>query len=219
MVAIVRDSRAVRPASVGELAGATLGPYRLEALLGHGNRAAVYRAVDAQGGRAVALRVPALPPAGALGLLGPVADALDQAHRRALVHGALKPGAILLRGPGDPALADLGLAQLLPRENRLLLAAQGRHYGTAEYLAPEQAEGVPAEARTDVYALGVVLYEMLTGRPPFRAEGPGDTPRAVAARHLTAAPPAPRSLNPALGEAVEGALLRALAKAPGARFP
>src|SRR5919202_5657598 len=57
MVAIVRDSRAARPASVGELAGATLGPYRLEALLGHGNRAAVYRAVDAQGGRAVALRV------------------------------------------------------------------------------------------------------------------------------------------------------------------
>jgi hypothetical protein len=111
------------------------------------------------------------------------------------------------------------MAQLLPRGNSLLMAATGRYYGTPEYLAPEQVHALALTGQTDQYALGIIAYEALTGRPPFRAEGPGDTPRAIAARHITAVPPDPRALNPALNPAVERILLRALDKDPDRRFP
>ena len=279
MQAVQNSEGILTPDSVDELLGATLGRYRIEELLGRGNRAGVYRATETASGQTVALRVfdrdlggdraftdrfkhmvtvvaavrhphllpiiehgrhdghayvarpyvaggtlrnllgTPLAPADAIRLLGPVAAALDHAHHYAVVHGDVKPGNILLQAPGHPVLAELGIAQLLPRENTLILAAKGRHYGTVEYLAPEQAQGVPPESRTDVYALGVVLYEMLTGRPPFRADDAEDTPRAIAMRHVMAAPPAPRGLNPLLGEAVEQVLLRALAKNPDQRYP
>lgn len=152
-------------------------------------------------------------------LLRPIAEALDYAHGQGFVHGDLKPGNILLPNAGSVVLVDLGIAQLLPRGSSLLMAATGRYYGTPEYLSPEQAHGLPLDRRTDEYALGVILYEALLGRPPFRAESPADTPRTIAARHITAAPPSPRKVNPALGAAVEQVLLRGLEKDPERRFP
>jgi hypothetical protein len=259
-----------------ELLGKTLGGYRIEGLLGRGNRASVYRA--SSGGKGVAVRVfdrdlsedpdfsarfraqgallatlrhphllpnsgydfgegyafivrpyvagrtlrtmlvEALPLTEVVRLLQPVASALDFVHQRGLVHGDLKPGNILLPYDGPTMLVDLGAAQLLPRGNSLLMAATGRYYGTPEYLSPEQAHGLPLDGRTDGYALAIILYEALTGRVPFRAERPDDTPRTVAARHITATPPRPRTLNPALAETVEAVLLRALDKDPERRF-
>ena len=98
------------------------------------------------------------------------------------------------------------------------MAATGRSYGTPEYLAPEQAHALALDGRTDQYALGIILYEALVGRPPFRAERPADTPRAIAARHITAPPPSPRALNPTISAAVERVMLRALDKDPQRRY-
>jgi hypothetical protein len=154
-----------------------------------------------------------------LRVLRPIAAALDHAHEKGLVHGDVKPGNILLTRTGEVALADLGIAELLPRGNSLLMAATGRSYGTPEYLSPEQAHALALDGRTDQYALGIIVYEALVGRPPFRAERPNDTPRAIAARHITAPPPSPRGLNPDITPAVERVLLRALDKDPQRRFP
>ena len=154
-----------------------------------------------------------------LRLMRPIADALDHAHAEGFVHGDVKPGNILLPRAGEVLLADLGIAQLLPRGNSLLMAATGRSYGTPEYLSPEQAHALTLDGQTDQYALGIIIYEALVGRPPFRAESPKDTPRTIAARHITAPPPKPRQLNPSIHPAVESALLRALDKDPQRRFP
>jgi hypothetical protein len=159
-----------------------------------------------------------LPLAEALRVLRPIAAALDHAHEKGFVHGDVKPGNILLTRAGEIALADLGIAELLPRGNSLLMAATGRSYGTPEYLSPEQAHALALDGRTDQYALAIILYEALVGRPPFRAERPTDTPRAIAARHITAPPPSPHSLNPDVSLAVERVLLRALDKDPQRRY-
>jgi serine/threonine protein kinase len=159
-----------------------------------------------------------IPLAEALRVLRPIAAALDHAHEKGLIHGDVKPGNILLTRTGEIALADLGIAELLPRGNSLLMAATGKSYGTPEYLSPEQAHALALDGRTDQYALAIILYEALVGRPPFRAERPADTPRAIAARHITAPPPNPHSLNPDVSLAVERVLLRALDKDPQRRY-
>lgn len=160
-----------------------------------------------------------LPLETVLALLRPIAAGLDHAHQQGFVHGDVKPGHILLPRSGEVFLADLGIAELLPRGNSLLMAATGRSYGTPEYLSPEQAHALALDGRMDQYALGVIAYEALVGRPPFRAERPGDTPRVIAARHITAPPPSPRGLNPAISAAAERVLLQVLDKDPARRFP
>lgn len=159
-----------------------------------------------------------LPLSEALRVLRPIAAALDHAHEKGFVHGDVKPGNILLTRSGEIALADLGIAELLPRGNSLLMAATGRSYGTPEYLSPEQAHALALDGRTDQYSLAIILYEALVGRPPFRADRPNDTPRAIAARHITAPPPSPHLLNPKISLAVERVLLRALDKDPQRRY-
>lgn len=152
-------------------------------------------------------------------LLRPIASALDFAHRYRIIHGDLKPGNILLPTGDRPLLADLGIAPMLAQTNSLIAAAKGTQFGTPEYLAPEQVQGRNVDARADLYAFGVILYEALTGRPPFRAERPTDTPRLIGLAHLSSPPPSPRSLNPALSLATEAVLLQALAKRPEQRYP
>jgi tRNA A-37 threonylcarbamoyl transferase component Bud32/outer membrane protein assembly factor BamD (BamD/ComL family)/uncharacterized protein YraI len=153
-----------------------------------------------------------MEPAPALRLMARVLEALDYAHKRGIIHRDIKPSNILLLSARWPMLADFGIAKLMSDDQRLTMS--GMIVGTAAYMAPEQAAGRTVDARTDLYAVGIVLYELLTGRVPFEA----DTPIAVLIKQSYEPPPPPRSLNPALPEVVEKALLRALAKDPADRY-
>lgn len=146
-------------------------------------------------------------------MLGPVASALDYAHSREVLHRDVKPSNVLLARDGTPILSDFGLAKMMGSMPRLTVS--GAAVGTPEYMAPEQGSGEEIGPAADQYALGVVAYEMLTGRVPFSAE----TPLAVLIAHMHQALPLPRTVNPALSEATEQVLLKALAKAPADRFP
>jgi hypothetical protein len=139
--------------------------------------------------------------------------ALEYAHARGVVHRDIKPSNVLLPAPAWPLLADFGIAKLLDGAGADVTAA-GQVIGTAAYMAPEQAAGELVDARTDLYAVGVLLYELVTGQVPF-----GASPRGtVLARHATAPPPAARGVNPALPAAIEPVLQRALAKRPEERY-
>ncbi|HEU5101998.1 MAG TPA: protein kinase [Roseiflexaceae bacterium] len=153
-----------------------------------------------------------MEPVQALRIIGHVLNALEYAHARGVVHRDIKPANILMPSPNWALLADFGIAKLLNDSQHLTMT--GFIIGTAAYMAPEQAAGKPTDARTDLYSLGVVLYEMLTGRVPFDAE----TPMAMLTKHVYEPPPPPRSLNPALSPVVEAILLHALAKDPGQRY-
>ncbi len=153
-----------------------------------------------------------LPPIDAVHLIEQIAAALDTAHDRGILHRDIKPGNILLDERGWVYLSDFGLAKMV--EGTTNLTGTGVGVGTPAYMSPEQGQGLSVDARTDVYALGVVLFEMLTGRVPYRAE----TPMAVVIKHVTDPIPLPRRMNPNIPEAVEQVLLKALAKNPAHRF-
>ena len=141
-----------------------------------------------------------------------VAAALSYAHRQNVVHRDIKPGNILLTTDGQVKVTDFGIAQAISTEDNLTVA--GSVMGTATYFSPEQAEGAVVDGRSDVYSLGVVLYELLAGRPPFI----GETPIAVASKHVRETVPSPRQFNPSLPSDLEAITLLALAKGPNERY-
>ncbi len=141
-----------------------------------------------------------------------VGDALDYAHTHGLVHRDVKPSNVLLDERGNCLLTDFGIARMV--EGTANLTGTGSVIGTPSYMSPEQGAGQPVDARSDIYALGVVLFELATGRVPYSAE----TPVAVVIKHMQDPLPLPRRLNPALPEAVERVILKALAKRPEDRF-
>jgi serine/threonine protein kinase len=146
-------------------------------------------------------------------LIEQLASALDAAHARSLVHRDVKPGNILVEESTDHAyLTDFGVAKQTTARG---LTSTGHFLGTVEYAAPEQIEGGPVDARTDVYALGCVLYECLTGAPPF-AQG---TEHAVLHAHLVDPPPSVSRARPELPQAFDGVVATAMAKAAEDRFP
>ena len=150
-------------------------------------------------------------------LLEDVAAGLDYAHQRGAVHRDLKPGNILFSEEGMPVIGDFGVAKVVNASSNLItptLAEPGTIVGTPAYMSPEQASGGEIDHRSDLYSLGVVLYEMATGRVPFA----GESPREILIQHIQHAPPAPRAFNPNLPEGIEEVLLRALAKEPAARY-
>src|SRR6266516_5677319 len=145
--------------------------------------------------------------------------AVDYAHQQGMIHRDLKPANILLdkhntarNRMGSPILTDFGLARLLKSPAITLTAVQ---LGTPFYIAPEQVTGNAGTERSDIYSLGVILYEMVTGTPPFQ----GDNPTAVMTQHLNTTPPSPALINPNTPPALEMVILRCLAKEPAARFP
>lgn len=158
------------------------------------------------------LEAGALPPERALHIVEQIAGALEYAHSMGITHRDVKPSNILI-GPNDHAvLIDFGLAQMAEDP---LLTGDTALLGTPHYMAPEQARGDNVDARSDQYALAAVTYEMLTGVPLFH----GRTASAVLHAHIYEQPPAPTERCPALPEAINSVLLRALAKSPAARYP
>jgi serine/threonine-protein kinase len=143
-----------------------------------------------------------------------VALGLGAAHRRAIVHRDVKPQNILVGRDGSIKLTDFGIASVYKDINAERLTTTGMTLGTVQYYAPEQAQGEIVSPAADVYALGIVMYEMLTGRTPFD----GDTPVAVAMQHIQDAPMPPRQLNPNIPPALEEIILRCLEKVPEMRF-
>ena len=153
-----------------------------------------------------------LPPDRTAHLVGQVAAALDYAHQRGFVHRDVKPANIFV-GPDDHVtLTDFGIAKAASETQQL--TRTGMLIGTPEYMSPEQAEGGTVDHRTDLYALGVVLYQMLAGRVPFR----GTTPHATLHAVIYEPPPPPRQINPNLPTAIEAVILKAVAKRPDQRF-
>jgi beta-lactam-binding protein with PASTA domain/tRNA A-37 threonylcarbamoyl transferase component Bud32 len=153
-----------------------------------------------------------LPPVQIAVIGAGVAAALAFAHRHGVIHRDVKPGNVLITPDGDVKVTDFGIARAVNTEESL--TQTGAVMGTAAYFSPEQAEGKGVDARSDIYSLGVVLYEMAVGRPPFT----GDSPVAVASKHVRDAPVLPREANPAVPVALEAIVMMAMAKNPDDRY-
>ena len=154
-----------------------------------------------------------LPVDEAIRLALEVADALSAAHRQGVIHRDIKPENILLEG-GHAVVADFGIARAVSAASGERLTESGMALGTPQYMSPEQAAGSGVDDRADIYSLGCVMYEMLTGLPPFT----GATAQAVLARHSVDAVPCLRTVRSSVPEAVERVVLRALAKVPADRY-
>src|SRR5579883_975806 len=153
-----------------------------------------------------------LSPERAADIGASVAAALGYAHKNKVIHRDVKPGNVLITDEGQVKVTDFGIARALNTEESL--TQTGAVMGTATYFSPEQAEGAGVDARSDIYSLGVVLFEMVTGRPPFM----GESPVAVASKHVREDVPAPRSINPAVPSDLEAVILKCLAKSPDYRY-
>ena len=156
-----------------------------------------------------------LHPDRAAEITADIAAALGFAHRNGVVHRDVKPGNVLITRDGGVKVADFGIARAISDSSDQNLTKTGSVMGTATYFSPEQARGAPVDPRSDLYSLGVVLYEMITGRPPFS----GDSAVAIAYKHVQENPVPPRRVDPSLPETLEAICLKTLAKNPANRYP
>lgn len=154
-----------------------------------------------------------LPPRRAMEIVAEVCGALDFSHRNGIVHRDIKPANIMITRAGAVKVMDFGIARAIA-DNSATVTQTAAVIGTAQYLSPEQARGETVDARSDVYSTGCVLYELVTGHPPFT----GDSPVAVAYQHVRENPVVPSSENPAIPRSLDSIIMKALAKNPMNRY-
>lgn len=150
----------------------------------------------------------------AAAILAPIARALDYVHQQQIVHRDVKPSNILLHDDFSPMLSDFGILKILESKDEKVDAAIGTGIGTPEYMPPEQGLGQEVDFRADIYSLGLVFYEMVTGQKPFTA----DSPMAVIIKHITDELPLPTAIDRSIPRFVEHAILRAVQKNPNDRY-
>jgi serine/threonine protein kinase len=144
-------------------------------------------------------------------------DALDYAHRHNVVHRDVKPENVLVSGEGDVKVADFGVARLTDEPGPSTATRTGTTVGTPQYMSPEQVSSSKVDGRSDLYSAGIVLYELVCGRPPFTA-APSDGPFTLMAKHAQAPPPPPALHRPGLDGELERVMLKALSKSPDDRY-
>jgi serine/threonine-protein kinase len=149
------------------------------------------------------------------GVMTQIAPALDYAHGKGVLHRDIKPSNVLLDDDGGAYLTDFGIARIIGDSSAVNPITTQGVVGTPSYMSPEQAQGHPIDGRSDVYSLGVMLFEMATGRRPFES----DTPYSIAVMQVTQPPPAPRSINPNITGAVEQVIYKAMSKRREDRYP
>ncbi|MBG6108697.1 Stk1 family PASTA domain-containing Ser/Thr kinase [Frigoribacterium sp. CG_9.8] len=154
-----------------------------------------------------------LEPKEAVRIVSGILTALEYSHRALLVHRDIKPGNVMVTQNGQVKVMDFGIARAVS-DNSATVSDTSAVLGTAQYFSPEQARGETVDARTDLYSTGVVLFELLTGRPPFR----GDRAAAVAYQHISEAAVAPSMINPRVSPSIDSVVLRALVKDKFQRF-
>lgn len=154
-----------------------------------------------------------LEPREAVRIVSGILTALEYSHRALLVHRDIKPGNVMVTQTGQVKVMDFGIARAVS-DNSATVADTSTVLGTAQYFSPEQARGETVDARTDLYSTGVVLFELLTGKPPFR----GDRAAAVAYQHISETPVAPSTLNSRVSPALDAVVLHSLAKDKFERF-
>ncbi len=147
----------------------------------------------------------------AMSIAKQVCEGLEEAHRLGVIHRDLKPANIMIDKDGDAKIMDFGIARSLSGKS---ITGAGVMIGTPEYMSPEQVEGKDIDQRSDIYSLGVILYEMVTGRLPFS----GDTPLSVAHKHKYEAPKDPKSLNPSIPDSLSDPILKCLEKDKAKRY-
>jgi len=152
-----------------------------------------------------------LSVAATLDIAKQVCEGLAEAHRLGVVHRDIKPGNIIIDKQGHVKIMDFGLARSVKGKAE---TDEGVIIGTPEYMSPEQVEGKRADQRSDIYSLGIVLFEMLTGRPPFE----GETPLGAAIKHKIEPPPVPKDFNPEIPDELSSLILKCLEKQPEKRF-
>jgi len=151
-------------------------------------------------------------PERAIEIAQAVCDALSMAHAHGIIHRDIKPANIMITSKGDVKVTDFGIARVISGADTL--AQTAAVLGTASYLSPEQAQSQSVDQRSDIYSLGVVLYEMVTGRPPFS----GDSPVMVASKHVLEQPTPPSKLNSDVSPALEAVIMKAMSKNPDNRY-
>ncbi len=140
-----------------------------------------------------------------------IAKALEHAHNRGIVHRDIKPHNVMVLKNGSVKVADFGIARVMSKSNTLTKEA----LGSVHYISPEQAKGARVDSRSDIYSLGIVMYEMMTGRPPYD----GDSPVSIAIQHINGKPAMPSTLNPNIPGGLEQIIMHAIAQNPDDRYP